>query len=133
MLNTLQRPVAPSPVVAKQRVAIIIYTNVMLESQSRAYRAFGFAAELLQAGDDVAIVFDGGGAATLAAVIDPAHPLHRSWTEVSAALLGVCDYCARAYMVHKALVSAGVPMLRSHRGHASLRDLMLEGRQIITF
>lgn len=118
---------------AKHKVAIVIYSNVTTEALSRAYRAFGFAAELMQAGDDVAIVFDGGGVATLAAVLDPAHDLHRSWVRVSAALRGACDYCAKAYEVHEALVAAGAPMLREDRGHASLRGLLSEGRQIVTF
>lgn len=55
----------------KAKVAIVIYSNVTTEAPSRAYRALGFAAELLEAGDDVTIVFDGGGVATLAAVLDP--------------------------------------------------------------
>jgi hypothetical protein len=115
------------------KVAVVIYSNVTTEAPSRAYRAMGFAAELLEAGDDVTIVFDGGGVETLAVVLNPSHDLHRSWRKVSSALLGACDYCAKAYGVHETLRLAGVPMLKQHRGHASLRDLLLEGRQIITF
>jgi sulfur relay (sulfurtransferase) complex TusBCD TusD component (DsrE family) len=121
------------PAATPQRVAVVIYSNATTEAPSRAYRALGFAAELIEAGDDVAIVFDGGGVATLAAALDPAHDLHRSWRKVSAALRGACDYCAKAYGVHTALTAAGVPMLRDHRGHASLRGLLVEGRQIVTF
>lgn len=117
----------------KTKIAVVIYSNITSEAPSRAYRAMGFAAELLEAGDDVTILFDGGGVATLAAVLDPAHDLHRSWRKVSSVLRGACDYCAKAYGVHDNLLAAGVPMLKQHRGHASLRDLLVEGRQIITF
>lgn len=115
------------------RVAVVIYSNITSEAPSRAYRAMGFVSELLEAGDDVTLLFDGGGTATLAAVLDASHDLHRSWRKASPALRGACDYCAKAYGVHDALLAAGVPMLKQHRGHASLRDLLVEGRQIITF
>ena len=115
------------------KIAILIYSNVTTEAQSRAYRAFGFAGELLAAGDDVTIVFDGGGSATLAAVLDPKHDLHRAWRKVAPALRGVCGYCAKAYGVQETLIAAGVPMLTDDHGHASLRALLGEGRQIVTF
>ena len=115
------------------KVAIVIYSNVTTEALSRTYRALGFATELIAKGDDVCIVLDGGGSATLAAILDPAHDLHRVWTRAAAALRGVCGYCAKSYGVHEALKAAGIPMLTDDHGHASLRALLVEGRQIITF
>lgn len=115
------------------KVAVVIYSNITLEAPSRAYRALGFVAELLTAGDDVTLVFDGGGSATLAAIIGPAHDLHRAWTKAAPALRGVCGYCAKAYGVQAALLDAGVAMLAEDHGHASLRALLEEGRQIVTF
>jgi hypothetical protein len=115
------------------KVAVVIYSNVTQEAPSRAYRALGFVAELLKAGDEVALVFDGGGSATLAAILDPAHDLHRAWTKAAPALRGVCGYCAKAYAVQAALADAGVVMLTEDHGHASLRELLEEGRQIVTF
>ncbi len=64
----------------------MIYSNVTTDAQSRANRAFGFAAALMTAGDDVAIVFEGGGSVTLAAVLDPKHDLHRLWKKVAPTL-----------------------------------------------
>lgn len=133
MPDTATRTRSETPAPGTHRIAIVIYSNVTTEALSRAYRAFGFAAELLAAGDDVAIVFDGGGSATLAAVLDPKHDLHRAWTKVAPALRGVCGYCAKAYDVQDTLKAAGIPMLTDDHGHASLRALLGEGRQIITF
>ena len=115
------------------KVAVVIYSNVTEEASSRAYRALGFVAELLKAGDDVTLVFDGGGSATLAAILDPSHDLHRAWIRAAPALRGVCGYCAKAYGVQPALIDAGVAMLADDHGHASLRALLEEGRQIVTF
>jgi hypothetical protein len=133
MLDTSIKPRADASAQITHKIAIVIYSNVTTEAASRAYRAFGFAAELMAAGDDVAIVFDGGGSATLAAVLNPAHDLHRAWKRVAPALRGVCSYCAKAYGVQETLIAAGIPMLGEDHGHASLRALLGEGRQIITF
>jgi hypothetical protein len=133
MLDTISQTRAETDARIVHKIAIVIYSNVTTEAKSRAYRAFGFAAELMAAGDDVTIVFDGGGSATLAAVMDPAHDLHRAWKRVAASLRGVCGYCAKAYGVHEQLNAAGIPMLADDHGHASLRALLGEGRQIITF
>jgi predicted peroxiredoxin len=115
------------------KIAIVIYNNITNEAKSPAYRAFGLAAELLTHGDDVAIVFDGGGTATLAEVLRPESTLHRAWLAAAPALRGACDYCAKSYGVRDALREAGVVLLADDRGHASLRNLLEEGRQIVTF
>lgn len=115
------------------KIAIVIYSNIATEPLSRTYRALGFAQELIAAGDDVAIVFDGGGSETLALMLDPSHDLHDSWTAVASALRGACRYCAKSYGVMDKLKAAGVPLLAEDKGHASLRGLLEEGRQIVTF
>jgi predicted peroxiredoxin len=115
------------------KIAIVIYTNITSEAKSAAYRAFNFAEELLLQGDDVTIVFDGGGTATLAEVLKPDNDLHRAWSKAAPALRGACSYCAKAYDVYEPLVAAGIPMLTDFKGHASLRRLLDDGRQIVTF
>jgi hypothetical protein len=115
------------------KVAIVIYSGLEGSGISAVYRAFGFAAELLEAGDDVTLVFDGTGTETLAAVMAEGHDLHRAWLKARPALRGACSYCAKSYGVREALVAAEVPMLTEDRNHASLRGLLNEGRQIVTF
>lgn len=117
----------------RNRVAVIIYSNVTTEAPSRAYRAFGFVAELLAHGDDVALIFDGGGSATLAAVLSRKHDLYKAYAAAAPALRGVCGYCAGAYGVADTLKAADVPFLVDDRGHASLRLMLDEQRQIVTF
>lgn len=116
-----------------QRVAVVIDANSTVEPPSPADRAPGFVAELPEHGDDVALVFDGGGAATLAEVPDPGSTLHGARRKAAPALAGAGTYGAKAYGVHDALVAAGVPTLAEHLGHSSLRGLMAEGRRIVTF
>lgn len=92
-----------------------------------------FVDELRRGGDDVALVFDGASTTTLAEMLVPGHDLHHSWSKAAPALRGACRYCAKSYGVLDALDAAQVPMLGEDRGHASLRQLLLEGRQVITF
>lgn len=115
------------------KVALVIYSRLEGSGRSAVYRAMMFAAELIKAGDDVTIVFDGAGSAALAEMIKPDNDLNRVWLKAAPALRGVCSYCAKAYGVEEALELAKIPMLTEDHGHASLRALMNEGRQIITF
>lgn len=115
------------------RIAIVIYSKLEGAGKSAVYRALMFADELIRARDDVTIVFDGAGSSALAAILEPGNDLNRVWLKAAPALRGVCSYCARAYGVKEALDAAGIPMLIDDKGHASLRALLLEGRQIVTF
>lgn len=115
------------------RVAVVIYSRLEGAGKSAVYRAMMFVDELLRGGDDVALVFDGAGTTALAEMLVPGSDLHHPWTKAAPALRGACRYCARSYEVLAALEAAQVPMLGDDRGHASLRNLLLEGRQLITF
>lgn len=115
------------------RVALLLHSPLEPGGLSTYYRALMGAQELRDAGDDVVIVADGSGTAALAALLESTHRLSPLATDVRPLLRGACEYCARAYGVHAALHEAGVPMLGEHRGHASLRRLLDEGRQILTF
>lgn len=115
------------------RIAVVIYSRLEGAGRSAVYRAMMFVDELLRAGDDVTLVFDGAGTTALAEMLSPASDLHHTWSKAAPALRGACRYCAKSYDVLEALQAAQVPMLADDRGHASLRNLLLEGRQIITF
>lgn len=45
----------------------------------------------------------------------------------------VCEYCAGAFDVSDAVVDAGVPTLDDHDGHPSIRSLVADEYEIITF
>jgi hypothetical protein len=115
------------------RIGVVIYSNLEGAGKSAVYRAMMFVDELTRGGDDVALVFDGAGTTALAEMLVPGSDLHHTWTKAAPALRGACRYCAKSYGVLDALEAAQVPMLGDDRGHASLRQLLLEGRQIITF
>lgn len=113
------------------KVAIVVYSRLEGSGTSTVYRALMFAQELQRAGDDAVVMFDGGGSVTAAELADPAHRMHALFKSVP--LAGVCRHCAKSYGVLDAVQAAGLPLLADDRGHASLRALLAEGRQIVTF
>lgn len=115
------------------RVALVVYSKPEEAGLSAVYRALMTAQELHRAGDDVTIVFDGAGSLAAAELSLPGHRLHALWADTKALVRGVCRHCAKSYGVLDALQAAQVPLLDDDRGHASLRALLLEGRQLITF
>ncbi len=115
------------------KIALLIHSKLEGAGQSAIYRALMGAQELRRAGDDVVIVFDGAGSTAASEMAQPSHRFHTLFADVLPVVRGVCRFCAKSYGVLDALQSAELPLLGDDRGHASLRALLLEGRQIITF
>jgi sulfur relay (sulfurtransferase) complex TusBCD TusD component (DsrE family) len=114
------------------KIALVIYGKLEGSDNSAIYRALMFAQELRRAGDDVSIVFDGAGSVAASELVQPGHQFNTLFHEVRPQVRGVCRHCAKAYGVLAAIEAAGLPLLGDDRGHASLRALLEEGRQIIT-
>ena len=115
------------------KLALIIYSTLSGAGESAVYRAMMFAQELQRAGDDGVLVFDGAGTQALAELLRSEHDLCALFEKVRPQVRGACRACAKAYEVLDRLTAAGVPLLADDRGHASLRKLLLEDRQLVTF
>lgn len=115
------------------KVAIVIYSDLKGEGLSANFRALNFAEELIAAGDEVRLIYDGSGSKSLSEIMATDHRLHRAFTKAESHLFGACRECAKAYGVFDALEEAGVTMLAEFKGHASLRRHLNDGFQIVTF
>lgn len=115
------------------KVALLITSKLEGAGQSAIYRALMGAQELRRAGDDVVIVFDGAASTAAAEMAQPDHRFHTLFKDVLPVVRGVCRFCAKSYGVLDAVQAAGLPLLDEDRGHASLRSLLVEGRQVVTF
>lgn len=114
------------------RVALVVTSTLTGSGTSAVYRGLMNADELQRHGDDVVLVFDGAGAKTAAELADPAHRFHALFQTVRPVLRGVCEHCADSYGVLETIQRVGLPLLNEDLGHASLRSLLNEGRQVIT-
>jgi hypothetical protein len=113
------------------KVALVFYSLLEGPGNSATYRNLMFAQELMRHEDDVSLVFDGAGSKALAEMAQPDHRFHGLFLSVKPRLRGVCHYCAKSYGVLAQVQAAELPLLGDDRGHASLRSLLQEGRQII--
>lgn len=122
----------PSTPTVRQRVAVVIYED-STKDLARAYRGLLTAQEFVEAGDDVTVVYDGSGVDTLAAAASPDHQLHRLVEKLRPVTLGACGFCSKAHGVVEKIEAGGWTLLGDYKGHASIRQLVGEGYQILTF
>jgi len=83
-------------------------------------------------GDEVEVVFDGAGTRWIPELEDPdsdQHELYRAVRENASA----CDFCSGAFGVDDAVNDSDVVRLDDHDGHPSLRSLVADGYEVLTF
>jgi hypothetical protein len=78
-------------------------------------------------------VFDGAGTKWVGTLAVEGHPLHQRFVEVQGAIAGACRFCARAFGATQDVQAAGIPLLGEYEGHPSIRTLVVQGYQVITF
>ena len=112
---------------------ILLADNETHADLGRATNALMTVQEFADAGDDVTLVFDGAGVRWAAALLDEGNPLHGAYEKVRNHVAGACHYCAGAFHVRDRLEASHFPLLREHKGHPSVRRLVADGYEIITF
>ena len=83
-------------------------------------------------GDELQLIFDGAGTPwipELEAEDSNYHELYQTARDDAA----VCDYCSGALGVEDAVADAGLVTLDDHDGHPSIRSLVDDDYEIITF
>ncbi|MDJ0338761.1 sulfur reduction protein DsrE [Cryobacterium sp. PH31-O1] len=114
------------------KIAVVIYEPLKSDS-ARVYRGLKTALEFKQAGDDVVVVFDGSGVESLAAISDAAHQMNPLTVALQENILGACGFCAKSHGVAEPIETGGWPLLTENKGEASIRNLVVDGYQILNF
>jgi hypothetical protein len=83
-------------------------------------------------GDEVEVIFDGAGTQWIEELEDEDHDYHDLYRAVRDDA-AACDYCAGAFGVDDAVNDAGVVRLDDYDGHPSIRSLVDDDYEIITF
>lgn len=116
------------------KTAIVLLADVTTpEGMGRMANALITALEFHQAGDPVRLIFDGAGTKWIGQLAKPDHKYHELFESVRGIIAGVCRYCAGAYKVADEVSAAGLPLTDEFQGHPSLRSLVADGYQVITF
>ena len=99
----------------------------------RVVNALQIARELDGAGDEVTVVFDGAGTQWIPVLSDEESKYHRLFAETKENVAGACSYCAGAYGVKDAIENTDIDLLDEFDGHPSVRKLISNGYQVLTF
>lgn len=83
-------------------------------------------------GDRVEVIFDGAGTEWVPELEDEEHDYHDLYQSVRDEA-AVCDYCAGAFGVEEAVGDSGLVTVDDNDGHPSIRSLVSEGYEIITY
>ena len=84
------------------------------------------------------VVFQGAGTRWPSVVSAPEHPAHSLYGLVSDRIAGVSSACATVFGASEGAVAAGLPLISENavpgtKGLPSMRNWMVEGRQILLF
>jgi hypothetical protein len=116
------------------KAALIVLADAESHADlGRAFNALVAAKEFKDGGDDIRLIIDGAGTRWPGALSDPKHLAHDAFEAVSDVVTGACDFCAKAFEAEEATRSAHVPLLNEYDGHPSIRRLVSDGYQVITF
>lgn len=116
------------------KVAIL----VLADSESpgdmgRISNALEIAKEFKEHDDDVQIIFDGAGTTWVGKLADTDNKMNPLYESVKDKVLGACSFCSSAYGVKNEVEKANVKLLSDYDGHPSIRTLVEEGYQVMTF
>ncbi|MEJ2287065.1 MAG: sulfur reduction protein DsrE [Deinococcales bacterium] len=116
------------------KIAILVLTDAETHGDlGRAVNALEVAKEFKDAGDQVTILFDGAGTRWIAEFSKPEHKRHALFESLRDVIHGACAFCSAAFGVKDAVTSAGVALLDAFEQHPSIRSLVNDGYQVITF
>ena len=115
------------------KAAIIVLAGTESHADlGRLTNALEAAKEFDEAGDELQVIFDGAGTQWIAELESgdhPTGPLYRSLTDH----VQVCEYCSGAFDVEDAVAESDVDAVGEFEGHPSVRSLVADGYEVITY
>ena len=116
------------------KIAVIILADTdTMEAMGRVSNAFMLIKEAAENNDDFKLIFEGAGAKWIKELEKEDHKLHNLYKEVKPLITGVCSFCAQAFGAKSSVQKVGIPLISEYNQHPSIRKLVVEGYQVITF
>ena len=119
-------------VVAKVAFLVLADTQTR-EGLGRVVNAMIGTKEFGDAGDEARLIFDGAATKWVGELAKPDHRYHELFQAVRDRVAGACGYCAHAYGAEQDVHREQIAVLDEYEGHPSLRRLVAEGFQVLTF
>ncbi len=117
---------------AKVGIVVLADTDTH-EALGRVVNALETAKESKESGDDVQIIFDGAGTKWVPELSNPENKAHPLYEAVKDKVAGACDFCAGAFGVKNQIQKTDIKLLSEYDQHPSLRKLVVNDYQVITF
>lgn len=116
------------------KVALLVLADTETrEDLGRAVNAMIGTKEFKEAGDEVRLIFDGAATKWVGELAKPDHRYHELFEAVRDRVAGACGYCAQAYGAEQDVHREQIALLDEYEHHPSLRRLVAEGFQVLTF
>ncbi len=116
------------------KLAVVVLADTETHADlGRVVNALEVAKDFKEAGDEVVIIFDGAGTRWVPVLDNPEHRRHPLWLEVKDKVEGVCSYCSAAFGAKEQVQATGIKLLSDFDDHPSIRNLIVNGYQVITF
>lgn len=117
---------------AKATVVALADTDTHADP-GRVVNGLMVAKEFKQAGNDVRVIFDGASTKWPRVLSEPRHRAHALFEAVADRVAGACGSCAQAFDTEQGVKSAHLHLLKEYEGHPSIRRLVADRYQVITF
>lgn len=116
------------------KIGIVVLADTEThEALGRVVNALETAKEASEHNDEVRIIFDGAGTRWIPELAKKSHKAHPLYAAVKDKITGACDFCSTAFGVKEAVLKTGIALLNEYDRHPSLRRLVADGFQVITF
>lgn len=117
-----------------EKAAIVVLADTESHADlGRVVNALVATKEFKEAGDDVRLIFDGAGTRWPGVLSDPGHQAHKPFEAVRDVVAGACGFCAHAFHAEEQVQDSEIKLLDEYEGHPSIKGLVDDGYQVITF
>jgi len=116
------------------KIAVVVLTGTESHADlGRVVNAIEAVKEAKEHGDDIRFIFDGAGTRWIPELADEDHDAHPLYHAVEDQITGACKFCSRAFGVRKEMEDLDIPLLDEYDEHPSLRTLVADGYEVLTF
>lgn len=116
------------------KIAIVVLAdNETYGDLGRILNALEAVKEFQAAGDDVQMIFDGAGTKWIGTLSDAKHNFHGLYRAVESKITGVCAFCSKTFGAKSPVTGAGARLAGEAERHPSIKTLIDQGYQVITF
>lgn len=116
------------------KIAVIVSSDtVTVEAIGKVSNALLLATEAAEQGDELKFIFEGAGTKWIGELEKPEHKMHPGYAAIKDRITGACQYCSHAFGVANQVKQANLPFIAEYKDHPSIRTLVQEGYEVITY